>query len=235
MVQSLLFISGVLLCWTCLVVPINSLGETGKLTSLFPSELLHAFCKGHNLVARIAAKLLSTKAAKRIHKLLPKNKDTLASVSKWADSVKTDPNYEYSKPFHNFKGEESFENPPTNCPNFIPRNICENCIFAAIDFFSDSLRGKPVDPFKLKIPPSNVPSESEALMFLVHFYGDFHNPLHCMCACELLMESVYLFTCLVTHKWRLGKKVFTIWKGRIVDLHEIWDLLLIEVYFSDFG
>jgi len=122
---------------------------------------------GHITVATIAQALLSDTATQEVLKLLPDNQGQLAQIANWADQVKDEPAYEWSKPLH-------YINTPTwKCTYERSRDctysgLSNYCVDTAIQNYT-----KRVQDTHLSFTQQN-----EALKFLTHFVGDIHQPLH---------------------------------------------------------
>ena len=71
-----------------------------------------------------------------------------------------------------------------------------NCVLVKIEEFERTLKDKTAPPEKRK----------EALMFLIHFVGDMHQPLHC-----------------TDHHDKGGNDVKLTFFGRPTNLHSLWD------------
>src|SRR5260370_29209274 len=133
---------------------------------------------GHHIVAIIAEQRLSPEVREKISKLL-EGKYAMADISTCADQLRD------TRPGQDRPGEEMCRTlagsvPPTNnlwhyinipvptksktLEAFCPEN---NCVTARIDSFSEILRTSVDDAQK-----------RQALLFLVHFMGDIHQPLH---------------------------------------------------------
>ena len=117
--------------------------------------------EGHDLVARIAQAQLTKKTRAKIDAILGPGV-TIVSISSWADQVRRD--RPESAPWH-------FIDIPIDQPHLDMARDCPkgDCVIAAIAKFRAQLKDK------------NTPAEKrkEALMFVVHFVGDIHQPLHC--------------------------------------------------------
>ena len=116
---------------------------------------------GHALVARLAAARLTPKATAAVTEILGPNV-TLASISTWADQVRN--TRKETAPWHyvDIQITDAHLDMKRDCPE-------GNCVLAKIADFETVLKDKTAAPEKRK----------EALMFLVHFIGDMHQPLHC--------------------------------------------------------
>jgi hypothetical protein len=130
---------------------------------------------GHHVVAIIAEQRLSPEVRAKIGKLLMDGKYSMADISSCADALRGDPR----------PGEEMCKTlagtvPATNAlwhyidipvptksttlDAFCPDG---NCVTAKINSFSETLRTSNDDA-----------QRRQALLFLVHFLGDIHQPLH---------------------------------------------------------
>jgi hypothetical protein len=131
-------------------------------------------CKGHQTVAAIAEKHMTTEARQMVQKLLgdnpidPKLKrwcgnattDLMVDASTWPDDVR---NERKNGPWHYIdipRGKHKGE----------PDEYCgtEGCVTRAIEEQRAILKDKSADPVK----------RAEAIRYLVHFVGDMHQPLH---------------------------------------------------------
>jgi hypothetical protein len=117
--------------------------------------------EGHSLVARIAEAQLTTAVRARVAEILGPGR-TLASVANWPDEVRrTRPE---TAPWH-------FINIPITVPHLDRSRDCptDNCVLARINILRETLRD----------PATPAAARTEGLMFLIHFVGDMHQPLHC--------------------------------------------------------
>lgn len=187
--------------------------------SLFFTCLLstHAFAwgqEGHSIVAEIAQRRLSPKAASAVERLLGRGY-SLASVASWADDVRDDRPNTYN--WH-------FVDIPVDRANYQPADDCKpdaqkgDCAIAELERLKNDLRcGSPI----IKI---------EALKFAVHFVGDIHQPLHTVLEekggngvqVDLFMKGkTCTGTCQATHSH--------------TNLHAAWDSGLITKTVWDWG
>lgn len=106
---------------------------------------------------------LSIKDQKRINKY-NRNKEnqkiTFAESCTWADAIKKDKSFNHFKPWH-------YLNIERNTLSVTKETCSENCVTAAIPFHKNQL-----------ISAENAQEKAEALMFLGHWLGDIHQPLH---------------------------------------------------------
>jgi hypothetical protein len=144
--------------------------------------------EGHSLVARLAAARLTPAAAARVAEILGPG-TTLASISSWADQVRRARTE--SGPWH-------YVDIPINQPHLDMARDCPNgaCVVAKIEDFEKVLAA----------PDSKPEQRKEALMFIVHFVGDMHQPLHCS-----------------DNKDKGGNDVKLQFFGNPSNLHSLWD------------
>ena len=120
--------------------------------------------EGHAIVAEIAQRHLSPKARARVAEILGPGA-SLASISTWADDVRTHRPETYN--WH-------FVDIPLDIPTYAPARDCKpephkgDCVVAEIARLRVALTRKRTKPA----------ARREALKFLVHFVGDLHQPLH---------------------------------------------------------
>jgi hypothetical protein len=117
--------------------------------------------EGHHLVARIAEAQLTPAARAQVAAILGPGA-TLVSVSAWADEVRGE---------RRETGTWHYIDIPINQPHLDMARDCpkNECVLAKIEDFRKALSDPALEPVKRR----------EALMFLVHFVGDMHQPLHC--------------------------------------------------------
>jgi hypothetical protein len=144
--------------------------------------------EGHNLIARLAAAHLTPAAAARVAEILGPG-TTMASISSWPDQIRRQ--REATGPWH-------YIDIPIDKPHLDMARDCPkgNCVLAKIEDF----RKVVVDPAATAV------QRKEALMFLVHFVGDMHQPLHCS-----------------NNKDKGGNDVKLDFFGRNSNLHSVWD------------
>src|SRR5262245_53815324 len=128
---------------------------------VWPLSLLAWGSEGHRLVARIAEAQLTETTRAQVAAILGPNR-TLVSIATWADDVRRQ--RAATAPWHyiNIPITEAHLNMSRDCPG-------NDCVVAKISQLQKALQD-----------PATVPeARAEALMFLVHFIGDIHQPLHC--------------------------------------------------------
>jgi hypothetical protein len=124
--------------------------------------------KGHTIVAKIAELNLSDRAKAGIQQLLDDRSIADPRLASWADLIR------HSGPYqHIYPGNAGwhFIDVPFDATQIDDDRDCKNngCVVAAIERFRKDM----VDSSKA------VGKRKEALLFVVHFLGDVHQPLHC--------------------------------------------------------
>ncbi|XP_020237661.1 endonuclease 2 [Cajanus cajan] len=156
---------------------------------------------GHAIICRIAQSRLSDSAAEAVKKLLPKYaQDDLGSVCSWADHVRF--YLHWSAPLH-------FADTPDSLCNFQYNRDCKDengekgrCVVGAIKNYTSQLLDNGKDT------QYNL---TQALLFLSHFMGDVHQPLH------------------VGFTSDRGANLINVhWYTKKQNLHHVWDASIIE-------
>ena len=149
---------------------------------------------GHAIIAQIAWDQLSDEARTEIKALL--GEASLPEIASWADVVRREAGYEWSGPLH-------YVNMPSDAAAYDPARDLppEGNVVSAIDRFAAELKDR------------SLPAEqrAEALMFLVHFVGDLHQPLHGGRAED-----------------RGGNSIQLTFYGKDMNLHAVWDYGILE-------
>jgi hypothetical protein len=142
---------------------------------------------GHQIVAQIAEDQLSIQAKKAIDILIPGQ--TLAQVSNWADSIKSKPEWVHTKSWHfvDIADDETYETAP-----HAPTGDIITAITQMVNV--------------LKSSSASTLEKQQALMFIVHFMGDIHQPLHVGRPSD-----------------RGGNEIEVTFEGRNMNLHSLWD------------
>lgn len=127
--------------------------------------------EGHRMVADIATRLLTPRAAERVRVLLandrladgsPSGRQSLGEVAYWADEIK-------EFPWGKRAGSWHYDDVPL-CGPPDPERYCKggNCASAQIARHAE----------RLKSPRATRRQRNEALKWIVHLVGDIHQPLH---------------------------------------------------------
>jgi len=133
---------------------------------------------------------------------------TLQQIAPMPDTYDHSSSGRWSEPNHFVnmeKGETHFTlSEKTSCTTGNKR-----CVVLAIKNYTNILTQEASNPQQCVIDPENV--EPCALVFLVHFIGDCHQPLHIGWGSD-----------------RGGNEVKVTWFGTATNLHEVWDDKIIQ-------
>lgn len=166
--------------------------------------------EGHSIVAEIAHRRLSAAATQQVRELLGPNV-SLASIASWADDVRA-------------------ARPETTNWHFVDIPLAERGYVAQRDCRVRAARGDCVvgaierSLAVLRERDAPKPQRVEALMFVVHFVADLHQPLHAI-------------------QDDRGGNAFPVRfyadpaRGRVIEtnLHQVWDFALIRSQVWDWG
>lgn len=166
--------------------------------------------EGHYSICKIAEPLLSEKTSEAVKKLLPEYAEgDLASLCSWADHMRF--RYPWSSPLH------FIDTLDKKC-SYVYSRDCHNaqgemgmCLEGAIQNYTSQL-----ETYGRRTTGENY-NLTEALLFLSHFMGDVHQPLHVGFTTD---EG--------------GNTIILHWYGQKSNLHHIWDTLIIETAMKRF-
>jgi len=158
---------------------------------------------GHSIIAEIAQRRLHPQVLLRIKELLG-GEVSLASIASWADDVVAE--RPETAAWH-------FVNIPFDATSYDPRRDCAesargDCVVNAIARARATLIDR----------SASKRARVEALMFLVHFVGDAHQPMHA-----------------IDHNDAGGSKLAVTFFDRPMSLHAVWDAGIIEKRTYDWG
>ena len=136
-------------------------------------------CEGHETIALLAEKHLTSQARKMVHDLLeaapidprtqrfchPATRSVMGEASTWADDVRRDD----TSPFQG-TGPWHFINIPRGASQSDLRRFCPSrtgCVLTAINEQLAAIRSHATDRRR-----------ADALRFIIHLIGDLHQPLH---------------------------------------------------------
>ncbi|EPS72659.1 hypothetical protein M569_02096, partial [Genlisea aurea] len=164
---------------------------------------------GHTIVCRIAQPMLSRAASAAVSDLLPASaEDDLGSLCLWADHVKF--RYHWSQPLH-------YVDTPDNLCSYQYSRDCKDqdglpdrCVAGAINNYTSQL-------LTYSSSSSSSYNLTEALLFLSHFVGDIHQPLHVGFTSD-----------------RGGNTINVHWYKRKTVLHHVWDTEIVETIEESF-
>lgn len=144
--------------------------------------------EGHDLVARLALAHLTPAAAARVAEILGPGA-TLASISSWPDQIRRERASTATWHYIDIPIDKPHLDMARDCPK-------GDCVLVKIEDFEKVMAD----------PAATAVQRKEALMFVVHFVGDMHQPLHCS-----------------DNKDKGGNDVRLEFFGRNSNLHSMWD------------
>lgn len=157
---------------------------------------------GHHIIARIALGLLSPEALQETRALLGGDEQFVA-LSTWADSIRRD---------HPETANWHFVDIPYGEAHYSAERDCRpadggDCVIAEIERAQAAL----ADVHRPR------PEREDALKYLIHFVGDFHQPLHNIGNLDRGGNDVHIAA---VEGVDLG--------SRTSNLHSVWDSMVIE-------
>ena len=157
---------------------------------------------GHRVGGEIAWQYLSPEVQSKVTRLLAvKGESDLAEAGTWADRMRGDSHYDWAAPLH-------YINLPATWTDYERSRDCpqQGCILEAIHSYRQQLAD----------PSLGDEARAEALLFLVHFIEDVHQPMH-----TGLRED------------RGGNDVEVQFFGFTTNLHALWDVFLPAGFIGD--
>jgi len=144
---------------------------------------------GHAIIAEIAWREMTPYAQRRAREIL--GGADLPAVASWADQVRREEAYRWTAPLH-------YVNLPEGTAEFRLERDCPDggCVVSAVRDFGALVVREDADE----------KTRREALMFLIHFVGDLHQPLHAGRPGD-----------------RGGNDISTVFFGQDRNLHSVWD------------
>lgn len=167
-------------------------------SSLFATSSAWAWGQiGHRTVGQVADNYLLPEVKIELAKLM--DRQSLASVANWADTIKSDPAWKHTSSYH-FQdipdGQSLLQNIQSQSPEDQKKGgVVEAILQGEQDFLSSN----------------NQTDQVNDLKFLVHFIGDVHQPLHAGRPEDLG-----------------GNQIPIKWNGLRTNLHAVWDSVMIE-------
>lgn len=165
--------------------------------------------EGHYATCKIAQSFLSEEASKAVNELLPESAEgDLASVCSWPDQIKWQYKWRWTSELH------YVDTPDFRCNYDYCRDchdssgVKDRCVTGAVYNYTKQL----ITGYNNNASNSAVKYNlTEALMFLSHYIGDVHQPLH------------------VSFTSDEGGNTITVrWYKRKTNLHHVWDSDIIE-------
>eukprot|EP00246_Nothoceros_aenigmaticus_P004231 TRINITY_DN1567_c0_g1_i1.p1 TRINITY_DN1567_c0_g1~~TRINITY_DN1567_c0_g1_i1.p1 ORF type:complete len:300 (+),score=38.33 TRINITY_DN1567_c0_g1_i1:356-1255(+) len=174
---------------------------------------------GHHITCLLAESLLLPSAEKAVVSLLPEYaQGSLTSLCTWPDDVKWQWKYQWTSPLH-------YVDTPDFLCNYNYDRDCHNekgtqdiCVSGGINNYTEQLTSYPAMLSRLPTTVRNLQEAgatqynlTEALLFLAHFVGDIHQPLHVGFTSDMG-----------------GNTISVHWYTRKYNLHHIWDTEIIN-------
>ncbi|MCJ1410989.1 hypothetical protein MMC19_005077 [Ptychographa xylographoides] len=156
---------------------------------------------GHATIAYIASNFLEPTTVTFAQNILGDTSSSyLANVASWADSYRETSAGKFSEPFHFI---DALDSPPKTCDVIYTRDCGSGgCVVSAINNYTTRIQDT-------KLSATQI---NQALMFLIHFIGDIHQPLH--------DENLDLG----------GNEVDVTFAGTSTNLHAVWDTSIPQKY-----
>jgi hypothetical protein len=157
------------------------------------SSKVQAFSKtGHQMVCEMAYQLISANTKMQLDEAIKASPySTFDLGCSWADVVRDEAEYQWSIPLHYINFPRSRVNPALeDCPE-------QGCILSGISAMQERL--------------SRNKNDWQALLFLAHFIGDLHQPLHVSFTDDLG-----------------GNRTAVYFLGMPTNLHSVWDFALLK-------
>ncbi|WP_226662590.1 S1/P1 nuclease [Microbulbifer aggregans] len=157
---------------------------------------------GHQIVGEIAWVYLQPEVKTEVEQLLRvAGEPGLAEASTWADRIRREEQYKWTAPLH-------YINLPHDWSGYIETRDCPpaGCIVKALEKYEEVLSS----------PDATQSERAQALMFVAHFVGDLHQPMH-----TGLRED------------RGGNDIEVHFFGFPTNLHALWDVYLPAGFAAD--
>jgi hypothetical protein len=179
------------------------------LLTLLPTPLFAWGAKGHSVVAEIAERGLSPAAAAAVRDLnfSAPLRDVALLPDDWRGEETRGIRTTNTGAWH-------YSNIPNDQTTFVRERDCKdgNCVVAAIEKYVAILRDK----------KQKRDARREALIYVVHFVGDLHQPMHAAGGLVKNEETGQM------EPDRGGNSVKLRYLGVDTNLHSMWDSMLIE-------
>lgn len=168
--------------------------------------------EGHMMTCRIAQGLLEPEAAEAVHNLLPRSVDgDLSALCTWPDQIRHWYKYRWSSPLH-------FIDTPDEACSFDytrdchdPKGLEDMCVAGAVRNFTTQLMHYREGSSDRRY------NFTESLLFLSHFMGDIHQPMHVGFTSDEGGNTIQL-------RWFRHKS----------NLHHVWDREIILTALADY-
>ncbi|KAL9243582.1 hypothetical protein vseg_017452 [Gypsophila vaccaria] len=168
--------------------------------------------EGHTITCQIAQSLLEPEALHAVKNLIPEQLDgNLSALCVWPDQVRHWYKYRWTSPLHFIDTPDDSCSFDYNRDCHDPHGVKDMCVAGAIQNYTSQLQhyreGSSDRRYNL----------TEALLFLSHFMGDIHQPMHCAHTTDEGGNSIEL-------RWFRHKS----------NLHHVWDREIILTAMKDY-
>ncbi|GAB1264900.1 S1/P1 nuclease [Aurantivibrio infirmus] len=167
---------------------------------------------GHSIICEIAFQTLTNEAKAEVRVLLEETPySSFSAACSWADHIRSNKYYDFAKPHH-------YINVSRGAGSVGTSQDCKRrgCVLDAIYVYSAVLARTSTQEYSMKKDNTKrglyVNDRSKALMFLAHFVGDIHQPLHVSYADDRGGNQV---------------KIKIASRKKSTDLHWVWDSYLV--------
>lgn len=187
---------------------------------------------GHEIVGNLAWRRLSPAAQTAVSSILgdsysPDN-SILGRISNWADEIKYVAGWHWSAALHYVDIEDT--KIVGGCPVQNHTNSHSNCTFVyERDCADDRCVAGAVVNYTSRVTSTKSEQQRQALMFLVHFVGDIHQPLHVSRATDVGGNAIDVHW-YATTSGHLRNRIRRRRLYLINNLHAVWDDGIIERY-----
>lgn len=148
---------------------------------------------GHRTVAYLAQLHFTPEAYSWTHDLL--NGQDISEAALFPDKVVHMPQFRYTAGWHYIDAQDD---PPRVCAINITRDCLDGCVVSAIANHTDRVLNESL----------THPERGQSMRFVLHFFGDIHQPLH------------------TENESRGGNEIPVTFDGKHTNLHSVWDSIM---------
>jgi hypothetical protein len=170
------------------------------LALFLPSTTLAWGTLGHRTVAYLASLYFTQQSTRLTNQLL--HGQDISEAALFPDKIRYIPSFAYTRGWHYIDAQDD---PPARCGVNMTRDCAleTGCVVSAIANHTERVR----DAGRLGLP---MWQRGQSLRFVLHFFGDVHQPLH------------------TEAEDRGGNEYAVVFEGRATNLHSVWDTLIVN-------